>query len=239
MIILGANSEIAREFTELMLQKQSFVTVYLLSSNAEQLVAFKKHLEVKYKTEVKIIPFDLMGQIKLDFSAMEYNLVFSAAGYLGDTEAGVIAKTEDMSRIMAINYSGLVHFLNAVANDLLEKENGTIICLSSVAGERGRQSNFIYGSAKAGITAYLSGLRNFLYKKNIHVMTVKPGFMDTKMTRGMDLPGPLTINPKKAAHLIYSGYKKKKNTIYISGIWRLIMFVIRNIPEIIFKKLSL
>lgn len=239
MIILGANSEIARAFTELILQKETIPQVYLFSSNAEILEPFKKHLEVKYETSVNIVPYNLMDPKTLEISNMNFNMVFSAAGYLGDTEDGVIAKPLDIERIMAINYTGLVQFLNSTANQLAEKGNGTIICLSSVAGERGRQSNFIYGSAKAGITSYLSGLRNLLYKQNVHVMTVKPGFMDTKMTRGMDLPKPLTINPKKAARLIYSGYKKRKNIIYISGIWRIIMFIIRNIPEFIFKKLSL
>jgi len=239
MIVLGANSEIARAFTELILQKKSIKKVYLLSSNPSQLDAFKKHLEVKYDTKVEVLACDLLQKPSINFSDLEYEVAFSAVGYLGNTENGVIQNTLDIENILAINYSGLVPVLNDIANDLTQKQKGTIICLSSVAGERGRQSNFIYGSAKAGLTAYLSGLRNLLAKKNVHVMTVKPGFMDTKMTRGMDLPGPLTISPEKAANLIFKGYKRKSNTIYISGIWRFIMLIIRNIPEFIFKKLSL
>ena len=240
MIVIGANSEIARAFTETMLQKHSMKNLYLCSSNPTQLNSFKAHLEVKYGVKATIVTLDLMNYEAIDFSKFNYNVVFSAAGYLGDTEKGVINNAVDIDRIMTINYLGLVAVLNAISKDLIsKKEKGTIICLSSVAGERGRQSNFIYGSAKAGITAYLSGLRNYLHKKQIHVLTVKPGFMDTKMTKGMDLPKPLTINPERAAKLIYSGYRKKKNTIYISGLWRFIMFIIRNIPEFIFKKLSL
>lgn len=240
MIILGANSEVAKAFTELILQRESIQQLYLCSSNPEQLTSFKKHLEIKYGTQVSIVSLDLLSNHQVDFSNMRYNLVFSATGYLGNTEKGVIHDLKDIERIVAINYSTLVPVLSTIANDMLRKDiKGTIICLSSVAGERGRQSNFIYGSAKAGLTAYLSGLRNYLYKKNIHVLTVKPGFMDTKMTRDMDLPGPLTITPQQAAKRIYSGYKKKRNTIYIAGIWKWIMLVIRNIPEFIFKKLSL
>ncbi|MAM28029.1 MAG: 3-oxoacyl-ACP reductase [Flavobacteriaceae bacterium] len=240
MIVIGANSEVARAFTEAMLQEEEINHVYLCSSNPSMLSPFKKHLEIKYSVEVSIVPLNLMEPEAINFSNLNYDIAFSAAGYLGNTEEGVIANEQDITRILAINYTGLVTVLNSIANDLKHKQKkGTIICLSSVAGERGRQSNFIYGSAKAGITAYLSGLRNLLYKEGIHVMTVKPGFMDTKMTKGLDLPKPLTIGPEKAAKLIVSGYKKSKNTIYISGIWRLIMFVIRNIPEFIFKKLSL
>jgi short-subunit dehydrogenase len=162
-----------------------------------------------------------------------------ASGYLGKDGDDVLERHEDNDRILKINYSQLVLVLNAISKELVKKEKGTLIVLSSVAGERGRKSNFMYGSAKAGLTAYLSGLRNFLFSHKIHVLTVKPGFMKTKMTENLDLPGPLTISPEKAAGLIYKGYKRKKNTIYIGPIWRLIMFIIRNIPEFIFKKMSL
>lgn len=114
------------------------------------------------------------------------------------------------------------------------KRNGTIIGLSSVAGERGRQSNFIYGSAKAGFTAYLAGLRNYLFHKNVHVMTVIPGFMNTQMTENLQTPKPLTAEPEQAANIIYKAYKKKANVVYVTFVWWGIMMVIRNIPEFIF-----
>ena len=114
-----------------------------------------------------------------------------------------------------------------------------MIVLSSVAGERGRQSNFIYGSSKAALTAYLSGLRNYLYSRRVHVLTIKPGFMDTKMTEGLPLNPRLTATPKQAADAIYRAYSKNKNTAYVLPVWGVIMTVIRNIPEFIFKKLKL
>ena len=119
------------------------------------------------------------------------------------------------------------------------KRRGTIIALSSVAGDRGRQSNFIYGSAKAGFTAYLSGLRNYMYSKKINVITVKPGFMATKMTEGLPLNPKLTASPKQAAEYIYKSYKKKRDTAYVLPVWWFIMAIIRNIPEFIFKRLKL
>jgi len=141
--------------------------------------------------------------------------------------------------IVEINYSKLIVLLNHFAQKLELKGKGTIICLSSVAGERGRQSNFIYGSAKAGLTAYIAGLRNYLFHKGIHVMTVIPGFMDTQMTVEMETPKVLTSTPKQAANIIYKAYRKKKNTVYVTFLWWGIMLMIRNIPEFIFKKMKM
>jgi short-subunit dehydrogenase len=105
-----------------------------------------------------------------------------------------------------------------------------------VAGLRGRASNYVYGSAKAGFTAFLSGLRNRLAKKGVHVMTVLPGFVDTAMTRDLDLPARLTAAPQEVADAIVSGLSKGRNVIYVRRIWWLILAIIRAIPEPIFKK---
>lgn len=239
MIVLGANSDISKAFVELILQKEKIPHVYLFSSNTAQTEIFKKHLNVKYDVTIEVLELDLTNRKTIDFSALDYKLVFCASGYLGKDGEDRLEDEADNDRILKINYSELALVLTSIAKDLIKKGSGTIIALSSVAGERGRKSNFMYGSAKAGLTAYLSGLRNYLFSHKIHVMTVKPGFMKTKMTRDLDLPKALTIDPQKAAKLIYKGFRKKKNTIYISPIWRLIMFVIRNIPEFIFKKMSL
>jgi short-subunit dehydrogenase len=240
MIVLGANSDVAKAFVEKILKEEALKRVYLCSSNPKLLDVFKMHLEVKYSVEVVILDFNLLSDtILIDYSSLDYNLVFCASGYLGKPAQEGILDTEDSLKVVNVNYAKLVIELNKIAADLINKGSGTIIGLSSVAGERGRQSNFLYGSAKAGFTAYLSGLRNYLTSKNCHVLTVKPGFMDTKMTEDIDTPKPLTISAEKAAQLIYKGYKSKKNTIYIAGIWRYIMTVIKLIPEFIFKKLSL
>ena len=239
MIVLGSNSDVSRAFVELMLQKEKLENLYLFSSNTPQTEIFKKHLIVKYSANIEVIDMDLMNFSSYDFSTLNYDTVFCASGYLGEEGQDILGREIDNDRILKINYSSLVLVLNAISKSLIEKGKGTMIVLSSVAGERGRKSNFMYGSAKAGLTAYLSGLRNYLFTHKIHVLTVKPGFMKTKMTENLDLPGPLTISPQKAASLIYKGYKKKRNTIYIAPIWRLIMLVIRNIPEFIFKKMSL
>jgi short-subunit dehydrogenase len=108
-----------------------------------------------------------------------------------------------------------------------------------VAGDRGRQSNYIYGSAKAAFTTYLSGLRNRLAKSNVHVLTVKPGFVRTKMTANLPLPGPVTAKPEQVATDVFRAFQKGGNELYTLWMWRYLMFIIRNIPEPIFKRLSL
>jgi decaprenylphospho-beta-D-erythro-pentofuranosid-2-ulose 2-reductase len=117
--------------------------------------------------------------------------------------------------------------------------SGTLVGISSVAGERGRASNYVYGSAKAGFTAFLSGLRNRLAKKGVHVVTVLPGFVATAMTEGMDLPARLTAQPEEVGAAVVKAVQKGRDVIYVRPIWRIVMAVIRNIPEPIFKKTSL
>ena len=148
-------------------------------------------------------------------------------------------KTDLRNKVLRTNYEGPINILSDFANIYEDQGNGTIVGISSVAGERGRSSNYIYGSAKAGFTAFLSGLRNRLTKKNVHVLTVIPGTVHTKMTFGLKLPKFFTSSPDQVAEDIYVAVKKKKNIIYTMGIWRLIMFIIKCIPEEIFKKKSL
>ena len=241
MIILGSNSEVAQAFVEECLAKgEKFPTIYLLSSNPETTEKFAGHIQVKFFQHSEIIPLDLMKEI--DYKTLENinsDVLFCASGYLGMSTEDGLYDDENTERIIDVNYAKLVPVLNFFAKKMESKRTGTMIVLSSVAGERGRQSNFIYGSAKAALTAYLSGLRNYLFDKKVHVLTVKPGFMDTKMTEGLPLNPALTASPKKAAEGIYKAFKNKNNIAYVLPIWAIIMLIIRNIPEFIFKKLKL
>ena len=241
MIVLGSNSEVAQAFVEKALRSnEKFETIYLLSSNPETTEKFAKHIEVKYFQNSEIIPLDVMAEIDFaKFENINSELLFCASGYLGDSTEEGLYDHKNTERIIDINYAKLVPVLNFFAKKMEAKRSGTMIVLSSVAGERGRQSNFIYGSAKAGLTAYLSGLRNYMFERKVHVLTIKPGFMDTKMTEGLPLNPKLTATPKQAAEAIYKAYKSGKNVAYILPIWRIIMLIIKNIPEFIFKKLKL
>lgn len=241
MIVLGSNSEVAQAFVEEALNKGGkYETVYLLSSNLETAEKFAKHIEVKYLQQSEIIAFDLLKDHQFNkLDEIESDLVFCATGYLGEGSEEGLYDDRNTQRIIDINYGKLVPLLNFFAQKMERKRTGTIIVLSSVAGDRGRKSNFIYGSAKAALTAYLSGLRNYLFDKKVHVLTVKPGFMATKMTEGLPLNPALTATPKQAAEKIYKAYRNKKNVIYVLPVWWLIMLIIKNIPESVFKKLNL
>lgn len=241
MIILGSNSEVAQAFVEKALSEgEKYTVIYLLTSHRETTEKFAKHIEVKFLQNSEIIDLDLMKEI--DFSTLEKvnsDLLFCAAGFLGEGTEEALYDYKNSEKIISINFAKLVPVINFFAEKMERQRFGTIIGLSSVAGDRGRQSNFIYGSSKAAFTAYLSGLRNYLFDKKVHVLTVKPGFMDTKMTEGLPLNPKLTASPKQAATYIYKAFKKQKNVVYVLPIWGLIMLIIKNIPEFIFKKMKL
>ena len=241
MIVLGSNSEVAQAFVEKVLSEgQRFEKIYLLTSNKENTEKFARHIDVKYVQNSEIIEFDLLKDNDYHrLNHIDSDLLFCASGYLGMNTADGLYNDINTTKIIDINYAKLVPLMNYFAQKFEAKRSGTIIGLSSVAGERGRQSNFIYGSAKAGFTADLSGLRNYLYDKKVNVLSVIPGFMATKMTEGMPLNPKLTASPKQAANCIYKAYKNKKNVVYVLPIWWVIMMIIRNIPEFIFKRLKL
>lgn len=242
MIILGATSDISQAFIDKVLSEneKKYPKIYLVTSSFDETQRLAHHLQVKYKQDTEVIPMDITQTIDYSvFDSIETDLLFCAAGFLGkNTEEGLY-DANNTEKIIQINYHGLVPIINYWAQRFEKVGKGTIIGLSSVAGLRGRQSNFIYGSAKAGFMVYLDGLRNYLYHRGVHVMTVLPGFMSTKMTVGLPLPKLLTSSPQKAAQIIYKAYNKKRNKIYVSGIWWYIMTVIRVIPEFIFKKMRM
>ncbi|UFK97446.1 SDR family NAD(P)-dependent oxidoreductase [Kaistella faecalis] len=241
MIVLGSNSEIAQAFVEKVLEAgEKYQTVFLFTSNRETTQKFAQHIDVKFFQQTEIIELDLMKEIDYNkFDDITSDLLFCATGYLGEGTDEALYNNKNTEKVIDINFAKLVPVLNFFAAKMERQRSGTMIVLSSVAGDRGRQSNFIYGSAKAGLTAYLSGLRNYMFSRKVHVLTVKPGFMDTKMTEGLPLNPALTATPRQAAEEIYTAYKRKKNTAYVLPLWSIIMLIIKNIPEFIFKKLKL
>jgi short-subunit dehydrogenase len=129
--------------------------------------------------------------------------------------------------------------LDLISSEFEKRGSGIIIGISSVAGDRGRASNYIYGSAKAAFTTYLSGLRNRFSSKGIQVITVKPGYVNTKMTENYKLPKILTAQPIQVGTDIWKAFAKKRDIIYSLWFWRWIMVIIKLIPEFLFKKLKL
>ncbi len=153
------------------------------------------------------------------------------------------ASWQESQKALTTNFLSAASLLTLIANKVetesKNKADRGIIVVTSVAGDRGRQSNYIYGAAKGGLTLFLQGLRNRLHKSGCAVTTVKPGFIDTPMTSDIEKGGPLWATPEKVAGDIYKAAQKGKNEIYTPNFWMPIMLVIKNIPETIFKKLSL
>lgn len=136
------------------------------------------------------------------------------------------------------NFTGTVSILTHLANYFEKRRSGVIVGISSVAGDRGRQSNYIYGASKGAVSLFLQGLRNRLFQAGVQVITVKPGFVDTAMTYGMKLP-PIVAPPKTVARDICKAIQKKADVVYTPFFWRYIMLIIRLIPEFVFKRLKL
>ena len=139
---------------------------------------------------------------------------------------------------MQVNYGSAVDLLEPIAAQMERRGAGFIVVVSSVAGDRGRQSNYHYGAAKGALSLYTQGLRNRLFKAGVTVLTVKPGFVDTAMTWG--LPGLfLVASPRRVARDITRALRRRRSVIYTPGFWRGIMFMIRSIPEPVFKRMKL
>jgi short-subunit dehydrogenase len=216
--------------------------IYLAARNSSRLNDFSKDITVRTNKIIKTIDLDI-----LDYPSHQGfydNLdekplgVICAVGYLGEQSTSQTS-FDEAHQIIDTNFTGVVSLLNIITNDFEKRKSGFIVGISSVAGDRGRKSNYTYGSAKAALTAYLSGLRNRLYESNVHVMTVKPGFVDTKMTEGMDLPEKLTAQPEEVAEAIYKAQQKGRNVLYTKWVWRWIMLIIKIIPEWKFKGMSI
>ena len=143
------------------------------------------------------------------------------------------------ARVMRTNYEAPALTLGVLAARFAERGSGVLVGVSSVAGERGRAANYVYGSAKAGLSAFLSGLRARLSGTGVHVVTAKPGFVRTRMTAGMALPAPLTATPEQVAKAVLLAVRRRRDVIYSPPIWRLIMLAVGAIPERLFKHLRL
>lgn len=241
LLILGANSDIAQAVAR-QFAKSENAALDLASRDVALLEKQVTDLKIRYNVEAQALPFDAIDTAShADFYAgldPKPDGVLVAFGQLGNQDSAQ-QHFNEAERIIRANFSGAVSILEIVAADFEARRHGFIIAIGSVAGERGRQSNYIYGAAKGALRIYLSGLRNRLFAHQIYVLTVLPGFVRTKMTRDLDLPAPLTATPEQVAADIYGAFSSKKHTLYTLWPWRWIMAIIKAIPEAVFKRLKL
>jgi len=242
ILIIGATSAIAEAVARRF--AQSSARFYLIARHQERLQALAADLVIRGAATV--------DHATMDVNAIDrYQTVLNEAYHvLGKVDVVVIAhgvlsdQKECEQSINAIRASfetnalSVMGLLTDIANRMEAQHSGTIAVISSVAGDRGRQSAYVYGSAKAAVTTFLQGLRNRLYKSDVHVLTIKPGFVDTPMTAAFK-KGALWASPESVACDIETAILRHRDVIYTPSWWRIIMFVVKSVPERIFKRLSL
>lgn len=240
LLVLGATSDIGRAVARA--YAGAGWAIQLAARDTAGLARDADDIGVRGGVPVSVHAFDVLDTASfagfVDGLPVLPDAVISMVGVLGEQERAQ-SDLDHATLIMRSNFEGPALLLGLFAERFLARGTGTLIGVSSVAGDRGRASNYVYGAAKAGFTAFLSGLRNRCARKGVHVMTVKPGFVRTRMTEGMKLPPALTADPADVGTAIFNAAQKGRNVLYVKSVWWLVMTIIGSIPEFIFKKTSL
>lgn len=242
-VIVGASSAIARAFARRVARDGA--ALVLAGRDMDDLIASAVDARLRGAADCSVLSFDAADDAGhaafvatlLDRVGDRRLNLFYAAGSMADQDT--VASDFDLAKTqVAINYLAVVSLTTRLEARFRAQTGGAVVVLGSVAGDRGRRKNYLYGSAKAGLAAYLQGWRSRMLGDGVHVVTVKPGFVDTAMTWG--LPGMfLVAQPEAVADAALTAVRKKRDVIYAPFFWRPIMSVIRAIPEPIFKRLSI
>ena len=240
VLILGARSDMARAIARRFAKAGS--TIRLAARDSEALQADAADLSLRYGVAATVHEFDALDIAGIDAFAASLpelpDIVVCAVGAM-EEQARLQGDPAASAKVLRTNFEGPALILGHFAGHFEARGSGAIVGISSVAGERGRASNYIYGSAKAGFTAFLSGLRNRLAGRGVQVVTVLPGFVATRMTEGMDLPPRLTAQPEEVADVVFRAVLRRRDVVYVKPVWRLVMTVIRALPEWLFKRTKL
>jgi len=245
VLIIGATSDIARAVASRLAERGD--RLVLAGRNMPELERIAADLRARYQAEADVESFDASateahGQfiarcIERGDGALDGAVI--CHGYLPD-QTRAQTDTAEAMHTLTVTYSAVVSVCEPLAAHLAERGAGWLAVISSVAGDRGRQSNYLYGSAKAGVSVYCQGLRNRLFHRGVHVLTVKPGFVATSMTEGLlDPNSPMVASAAKVAAAIVRGIDRRRNVIYTPWFWRAVMAVIRAVPEPVFKRLRM
>lgn len=242
ILILGATSAIAKHTTRLLAADEH--SLYLVARNEKKLSKMKQDMLVRGAKEVSYECLDLSDDklhqqlIQRATKAMgNIDIVLIAYGTLS-VQTKSIKNYANTLKELQINCLSVISLLTIIANIMEKQGSGSIAVISSPSGDRGRQSNYIYGTAKGALSIFMQGLRNRLAKSKVHVLTIKPGFVNTPMTKDFK-KGFLWVGPEVISKGIYHALKKKKEIVYLPFFWQYIMLIIKLIPEKIFKRLKL
>ncbi|TWB43500.1 SDR family oxidoreductase [Nitrospirillum pindoramense] len=245
VVILGATSAVAERYARLHAARGA--RLVLAGRDAKRLAAIAADLKARGAADAQVALVDLaLPQDGFDaaWTAMSAKLedrvdtVLVAYGILGDQKAAERDITE-MTRQLTTNMTSACAWLTVAANYLERQGEGTLIAIASVAGDRGRQSNYVYGAAKGGLALFAQGMAHRFAGTKVKVLTVKPGFIDTPMTDGLAKGGPLWATPEKVAADIDTAATKGATTLYTPWFWMGIMMIIRNLPGAIFNRMKI
>lgn len=243
ILIIGATSAIAHSCARVWAEEGC--ELFLVARNLAKLEQNAADLTARGAKAVAVHVMDaadfdahspMLESCSMALSQIDIALI--AHGTLPDQKAC----EQDVSvalRELANNGTSVVALLTVIANRMELQRCGVLAVISSVAGDRGRPSNYLYGTAKAAVSTYCEGLRARMFKVGVHVITIKPGFVDTPMTQGLGLPAALVVTSEHAAKLITKAVQKKRNTVYVPGFWRYVMLLIKSIPEVVFKRTNI
>lgn len=243
ILVVGATSAIASAVETIYAKRKA--EFFLVGRNKEKLIQLQNNLKDQGASSVNFYVMDALDKpvhkIMLERATHKLgkiDLALIAHGSLPDQEK-CEENTEYAIKEFHTNATSVIAILTLIATQFKQQSSGTIAVISSVAGDRGRSSNYLYGSAKSAITSFCEGLRGKLYPYGIHVVTIKPGLIRTPMTAHRNNSKLLSVTPQDIAPSIVKGIDKKADTIYTPGYWSVIMLIIRHLPESIFKRLGL
>lgn len=240
-IILGASSSMARAFVRHLAEEGH--SLILTGRDKDDLARISADAQARGAAAARIFALDARNAASftpiIDHASTQEGQL-SCAVFIGSMpdQSEIDANPALINGVVTDSFTGPAQFLQELAPLLEARGGGAVVGVGSVAGDRGRLGNYVYGAAKSGFATYLSGLGNRLARSGVHVMTVKPGPVDTAMTWGLGKQ-PFMTTPEGVARDIFKGLKKQRNTVYTAGIWWLVMLVIRLIPEPVFKKMSI
>jgi len=242
VLIVGATSAIAAETARLYAARGA--RLFLVARHPERLAAVAADLGVRGAGEIGTAVLEATAHHRADevvnaawsaFGGLDVALI--AHGVLPD-QAGCEASAEEALRAIDVNFNSVVALLTPLANRFEQARGGCIAVISSVAGDRGRQSNYVYGSAKGGVDRFLQGLRNRLHRAGVAVVTIKPGFVDTPMTAALP-KNALYASVRQVGRGVYRTIEARRDVAYVPWFWRAIMLLIKVLPEPVFKRLRL
>lgn len=243
VLIVGATSAIAVACARCWSREET--RYFLVARDAGRLEHVAADLRVRGAADVHTFVLDVTQ------SELHERMVEAAVAALGHVDVALIAHgtlpdqaacerdPELALRQFAVNGTSVIALLTRLAGVFEAQRDGCLAVITSVAGDRGRPSNYLYGSAKAAVSTYCEGLRARLFGSGVHVIDIRPGFVDTPMTQGLPLPRRLVARPEAVAGRIVAGIDRRVDVLYAPAYWRLIMLVVRSIPGVVFKRLRL